>query len=80
MRRQTPLIYLHGTVQGLYDAAWIVGCRAEENDRIGAPAAGQFNDPAAPTARPLTSSLTAIPWGSRSFPTASRSASSTTPP
>src|SRR3989454_2470005 len=104
MRRQTPLIYFHGVVQGLYEAAWIVGCRAEENDRIGAPAAWQFNDPAALTARrqyvtavvrqrlhqrgfrqacsartssavpsagsamtscwkPLTSCLTAIPWG-----------------
>src|SRR2546426_2474557 len=51
MRRQTPLIYFHGVVQGLYEAAWIVGCRAEENDRIGAPAAWQFNDPAALTAR-----------------------------
>jgi len=28
----------------------------------------------------LTSSLTAIPWGNRSYPTASRSASATTPP
>ncbi len=24
MQRQTPLIYLHGIVQGLYEAAWPV--------------------------------------------------------
>ena len=128
---QTPLIYLHGIVQGLYEAAWpvfIVEDHPETlsfvvaiDDQIGAPAAWQFNDPAALTARrqyvtavvrqrlhqrgfrervlrayqsaapsagsamtscwkPLTSSLTAIPWESRSFPTAWRSASSTTPP
>src|SRR3989454_2526462 len=131
MQRQTPLIYLHGIVQGLYEAAWpvfIVEDHPETlsfvvaiDDQIGAPAAWQFNDPAALTARrqyvtavvrqrctsgvfasacsapirsaapsagsammscwkPPTSSPTAIPWGSRSFPTVSRSASSTTPP
>src|SRR5712692_695750 len=131
MQRQTPLIYLHGIVQGLYEAAWpvfIVEDHPETlsfvvaiDDQIGAPAAWQVNDPAALTARrqyvtavvrqrlhqrgfrqrvlrayqqcwpsagsamtscwkPLTSSLTAIPWASRSFPTASRSESSTTPP
>src|SRR2546427_4534155 len=131
MRRQTPLIYLHGIVQGLCEAAWpvfIVEDHPETlsfvvaiDDQIGAPAAWQLNDPAALTAR--RQYVTAVvrqrlhqrgfrqrvlrayqqccaicrlrhdelleaahiltdghPLGSRSFPTASRSASSTTPP
>src|SRR6266508_3871152 len=61
MQRQTPLIYLHGIVQGLYEAAWpvfIVEDHPETlsfvvaiDDQIGAPAAWQLNDPAALTAR-----------------------------
>src|SRR5437870_12085026 len=56
-----PFIYLHGIVQGLYEAAWpvfIVEDHPETlsfvvaiDDQIGAPAAWQFNDPAALTAR-----------------------------
>src|SRR2546426_7313864 len=129
MQRQTPLIYLHGIVQGLYEAAWpvfIVEDHPETlsfvvaiDDQIGAPAVWQLNDPAALTAR--RQYVTAVvrqrlhqrgfrqrvlrayqqccaicrhdelleaahilpdghPLGSRSFPTVSRSASSTTPP
>lgn len=61
MQRQTPLIYLHGIVPGLYEAAWpvfIVGDRPEAltfivaiDDQASAPAAWQVNDPAALTAR-----------------------------
>src|SRR5881409_1208683 len=55
MQRQTPLIYLHGIVQGLYEAAWpvfIVEDHPEAltfivaiDDQVGAPAAWQVNDP-----------------------------------
>ena len=61
MQRQTPLIYLHGIVQGLYEPAWPVFIVEDHpdtlsfvvaiDDQIGAPAAWQFNDPAALTAR-----------------------------
>jgi len=61
MQRQTPLIYLHGIVQGLYEAAWPVFIVEDHpdtlsfvvaiDDQIGAPAAWQVNDPAALTAR-----------------------------
>src|SRR5258708_1925732 len=61
MQRQTPLIYLHGIVQGLYEPAWpvfIVEDHPEAltfivaiDDQVGAPAAWQVNDPAALTAR-----------------------------
>ena len=61
MQRQTPLIYLHGIVQGLYEAAWpvfIVEDHPETlsfvvaiDDQIGAPAAWQLNDPSVLTAR-----------------------------
>lgn len=61
MQRQTPLIYLHGIVQGLYEPVWpvfIVEDHPETltfivamDDELGAPAAWQFNDPAAITAR-----------------------------
>ena len=50
MQRQTPLIYLHGIVQGLYEVAWpvfIVEDHPETlsfvvaiDDQFGAPAAG----------------------------------------
>jgi putative restriction endonuclease len=61
MQRQTPLIYLHGIVPGLYEAAWpvfVVEDRPEAltfivaiDDQVGALAAWQFSDPAALTAR-----------------------------
>jgi putative restriction endonuclease len=61
MQRQTPLIYLHGIVRGLYEPAWpvfIVEDHPEAltfivaiDDQVAAPAASQFNDPAALTAR-----------------------------
>jgi len=61
MQRQTPLIYLRGIVQGLYEPAWpvfIVEDHPEAltfivaiDDQVGAPAAWQVNDPAALTAR-----------------------------
>jgi len=61
MQRQTPLIYLHGIVPGVYEPAWpvfIVEDHPESltfivaiDDQVGAPAAWQFNDPAALTAR-----------------------------
>src|SRR6266850_1515631 len=61
IQRQTPLIYLHGIVQGLYEAAWpvfIVEDHPETlsfvvaiDDEIGAPTVWQFTDPAALTAR-----------------------------
>jgi putative restriction endonuclease len=61
MQRQTPLIYLHGIVQGLYEAAWPVFIVEDHpdtlsfvvaiDDQVGAPAAWQVNDPAALTAR-----------------------------
>jgi len=61
MQRQTPLIYLHGIVQGLYEAAWTVFIVEDHpdtlsfvvaiDDQIGAPAAWQVNDPALLTAR-----------------------------
>jgi putative restriction endonuclease len=61
MQRQTPLIYLHGIVQGLYEAAWPVFIVEDHpdtlsfvvaiDDQTGAPAAWQLNDPAALTAR-----------------------------
>ncbi len=61
IQRQTPLIYLHGIVQGLYEAAWPVFIVEDHPDtlsfvvaidgQIGAPAAWQVNDPAALTAR-----------------------------
>ena len=61
MRRQAPLVYLHGIVPGLYEAAWpvfIVEDRPEEltfvvaiDDQVGAPALPQLRDPAEVTAR-----------------------------
>jgi len=61
MQRQTPLIYLRGIVQGLYEPAWpvfIVEDHPEAltfivaiDDQVGAPAAWQVNDPAALTAQ-----------------------------
>jgi putative restriction endonuclease len=61
LQRQTPLIYLHGIVPGLYEPAWpvfIVEDRPDDlafivamDEQIGAPAVSQFNDPAALTAR-----------------------------
>ena len=61
MQRQTPLIYLHGIVPGLYEPAWpvfIVEDHPETltfivaiDDQVGTAAAWQFNDPAALTAR-----------------------------
>jgi len=61
MQRQTPLIYLHGIVPGLYEPAWPVFVVEDHpatltfivaiDDQVGAPAAWQFNDPAALTAR-----------------------------
>jgi len=61
MQRQTPLIYLHGIVPGLYEAAWpvfIVDDHPETltfvvaiDDEIGQPVEGQINDPAALMAR-----------------------------
>jgi len=61
MQRQTPLIYLHGIVQGLYEAAWPVFIVEDHpdtlsfvvaiDDQIGAPATWQVNDPAVLTAR-----------------------------
>src|SRR4029453_6898265 len=61
MQRQTPLIYLHGIVHGLYEPAWpvfIVEDHPEAltfivaiDDQVGAPAAWQVHDPAALTAR-----------------------------
>ena len=55
MQRQTPLIYLRGIVQGLYEPAWpvfIVEDHPEAltfivaiDDQVGAPAAWQVNDP-----------------------------------
>ena len=57
MQRQTPLIYLHGIVQGLYEPAWpvfIVEDHPESltfivaiDDQVDAPAVWQFSDPAA---------------------------------
>ena len=61
MQRQTPLIYLHGIVQGLYEPAWPVFIVEDHPDaltfivaidaQVDAPAAWQVNDPAALTAR-----------------------------
>ena len=61
MHRQTPLIYLHGIIPGLYEAAWpvfVVDNRPETltfivaiDDQVGAPGVWQVNDPAALTAR-----------------------------
>ena len=61
MQRQTPLIYLHGIVPGLYEAAWPVFIVEDHpdtesfivaiDDQVGATAAWQFHDPAALTAR-----------------------------
>ena len=61
MQRQTPLIYLHGIVPGLYEPAWpvfIVDDHAEAltfvvaiDDQVGSPAIWEVNDPAALTAR-----------------------------
>jgi hypothetical protein len=55
------LIYLHGIVQGLYEAAWPVFIVEDHpdtlsfvvaiDDQVGAPAAWRVNDPAALTAR-----------------------------
>ncbi len=54
MERQTPLIYLHGIVPGLYEPAWPVFIVEDHpgaltfvvaiDDQVGAPAAWQFND------------------------------------
>jgi putative restriction endonuclease len=61
MQRQTPLIYLHGIVPGLYEAAWPVFIVEEHpdtlsflvamDDQVGAPTVWQVHDPAALTAR-----------------------------
>jgi putative restriction endonuclease len=61
MQRRTPLIYLHGIVQGLYEPAWpvfIVEDHPDDltfivaiDDQIGTPAPSQLNDPAVLTAR-----------------------------
>jgi len=61
MRRQTPLIYLHGIVPGLYEPAWPVFIVEDHpadltfivaiDDQVGTSAAWQVNDPAALTAR-----------------------------
>jgi putative restriction endonuclease len=61
MQRQIPLIYLHGIVPGLYEAAWPVFIVEDHqdtlsfvvaiDDQIAAAAAWQFRDPAALTAR-----------------------------
>ena len=54
-QQQTPLIYPHGIVPGLYEAAWPVFVVEDHpetlsfvvaiDDQIGAPAAWRFNDP-----------------------------------
>jgi putative restriction endonuclease len=61
MQRQTPLVYLHGIVPGLYEAAWPVFIVEDQpqaltfivaiDDHVVAPAEWQVNDPAALTAR-----------------------------
>ena len=61
MQRQTPLIYLHGIVPGLYDPAWPVFIVEDHPRRPGLhrgdrrpgrrPPVWQFHDPAALTAR-----------------------------
>src|SRR5262245_41707411 len=61
MQRQTPLIYLHGIIPGLYEPAWpvfIVEDRPDTlsfvvafDDQVGRPAVWQMNDPAGLTAR-----------------------------
>src|SRR3989454_9920467 len=61
LQRQTPLIYLHGIVQGLYEPAWPVFIVEDHpevlsfivaiDDQVGASATWQVNDPAALTAR-----------------------------
>lgn len=61
MSRQTPLIYLHGIVPGLYEPAWPVFIVSDDplglsftvamDDQVGAVGTWQLNDPAALTAR-----------------------------
>src|SRR3989475_8567844 len=61
MQRQTPLIYLHGIVQGLYEAAWPVFIVEDHpdtlsfvvaiDDQIGRPATWPVIDPAGCIAR-----------------------------
>src|SRR5438132_3858115 len=61
MLRQTPLIYLHGIVPGLYAAAWPVFVVADDpdglaftvavDDQLAVSGAWQVNDPAAVAAR-----------------------------
>lgn len=61
MQRQTPLIYLHGIVPGLYEPAWPVFIVDDQpaaltfivaiDDQVGASAAWQAHDPTALTAR-----------------------------
>src|SRR2546425_8983113 len=61
MRRQTPLIYLHGIVPGLYEAAWPVFVVADDpiglaftvavDDQLAVSGAWQVNDPAGVAAR-----------------------------
>lgn len=61
MQRQTPLIYLHGIVRGLYEPAWPVFIVEDhpdaltfivaDDDQVGPPTASQFHDPAALIAR-----------------------------
>jgi putative restriction endonuclease len=61
MERQTPLVYLHGIVPGLYEPAWPVFVVEDEpkaltfivaiDDQLGAPTAWQVRDPAALIAR-----------------------------
>ena len=63
MQRQTPLIYLHGIVPGLYQPAWPVFVMEDHpetlafivaiDDQAGAPAAWQVNDPTVLTSRRL---------------------------
>jgi putative restriction endonuclease len=61
MQRQTPLIYLHGIVPGLYEPAWPVFIADDHpenftfivaiDDQVASPAAWQVHDAAALTAR-----------------------------
>src|SRR4029453_14424054 len=61
LQRQTPLIYLHGIVQGLYEPAWPVFIVEDHPEaltfivaidaQVDVPAAWQANDPAALAAR-----------------------------
>lgn len=60
-QRQTPFVYLHGIVPGLYEAAWPVFIVEDQphaltfivaiDDQVATPAAWQVSDPAALSAR-----------------------------